>query len=577
MNTKPAQKPALSQPARYVVYALVSLIAALVCALGHAFSETGYFASQPWLVALETAGMTLLFCGALVAIDHFARAEARTQLPDQGKHAARSSRHTGPTWRVKSVALYTVIMLICWAPYLVAFYPASFGFDTLSQITQFYPGHGRVWQSGVWFDVQFLDNNPVFDSLLFGAIGYMGDALFGSWNPTLFAFVIVQAIAQATGFTLLCAYFQKRSMNWQFVLASFLFFCLFPVFPINATTVIKDTLFSWLFTFYFIATAHIVATRGKALASAKYAALFAILSLLLALTKKTGIYVVGAETLVLLVCYWRQWRALLLSLGVVVATMYLVLPMGLFPLLNVGAGGSQESLGLLFQQTSRYVIDHPDEVTAEEKAAIDAVIEYDRIPELYDPKINDDIKYTYRVDTATSEDVKNYIQVWAAHTLRHPDSTFKAVLGTLAPYFDPLVPINLYMEVPTVHVGGTVEGGDELVSHARATVPEATAGLREAFRNAYATISHAPVIGLLFSNALYGVVIPCLALALLIAARRMWANMPLVALVVLLVGSYLIAPVAWSRYLFPLIYCAPAILGLAILEIKNACLAKQAE
>jgi len=47
-----------------------------------------------------------------------------------------------------------------------------------------------------------------------------------------------------------------------------------------------------------------------------------------------------------------------------------VLPLIVFPLLNIQQGGRQEILGPLFQQTARYIVEHPDEVTDEEKEAM---------------------------------------------------------------------------------------------------------------------------------------------------------------------------------------------------------------
>ena len=76
-------------------------------------------------------------------------------------------------------------------------------------------------------------------------------------------------------------------------------------------------------------------------------------------------------------------------------------------------------LGILFQQTARYVKQYPEEVTPEEKEAIDGVIDYEKLAEKYNPQLTDPVKYTFRQD-CTSQELAAYLNAWFGMLLRHP-------------------------------------------------------------------------------------------------------------------------------------------------------------
>ena len=54
--------------------------------------------------------------------------------------------------------------------------------------------------------------------------------------------------------------------------------------------------------------------------------------------------------------------------------------------------GYLENVGFMFQQTARYVADYGPDVTPEEREAIDALLPYDELPELYDERDDDELR-----------------------------------------------------------------------------------------------------------------------------------------------------------------------------------------
>ena len=80
-----------------------------------------------------------------------------------------------------------------------------------------------------------------------------------------------------------------------------------------------------------------------------------------------------------------------------------------FKVAKIASVGKQEALSVCFQQTARYIKYHGDEVTESEKEAIDKVLKYEVIGELYDPNLSDSVKKTFKTES-TSEDLKNYFK-----------------------------------------------------------------------------------------------------------------------------------------------------------------------
>ena len=90
--------------------------------------------------------------------------------------------------------------------------------------------------------------------------------------------------------------------------------------------------------------------------------------------------------------------------------MMVLLPKVIYPILQIYPGGKQEMLGICFQQTSRLVCRGMEQMTPTEQEITDAVFDYNRIEELYDPHSSDPIKATYRLQAA-NEEITAYLKL----------------------------------------------------------------------------------------------------------------------------------------------------------------------
>ena len=122
----------------------------------------------------------------------------------------------------------------------------------------------------------------------------------------------------------------------------------------------------------------------------------------------------------------------------------------LMPALDITPGSRREALSIPFQQTARFVSKHDGAnagitdgtgiadglVTDEERAAIDAVLDYGTLASRYDPDKSDAVKNEFN-EEATSEELAVYFRVWAQQLVKDPESYLSAVANNYYGYFYP--------------------------------------------------------------------------------------------------------------------------------------------
>lgn len=75
------------------------------------------------------------------------------------------------------------------------------------------------------------------------------------------------------------------------------------------------------------------------------------------------------------------------------------------------------------QQTARYIRDYGNEVTDDERTAIEKVLDYDAIAQSYMPELSDGVKQYYK--NPGKGDLARYMLVWAKMLLKHPVCYFE--------------------------------------------------------------------------------------------------------------------------------------------------------
>ena len=543
---------------RALLLAALSLTVSSLSVFSSALAAGGGWVARPaGDLAAEAAAAAVPVAGAIFLLDRLVgrppRPDGRGGAGAAGGRAARGGLRAAPdipSPGARGTVLAATLIFACWAFWLVAYYPGSMNFDTYYQITQCYPASSPVHLDidTVWAvpaGYRFSDHHPIFDTLVYGAFARASEALTGSWDPGLFALAALQCAGTAAAFAYALGRLRAMGAPACLCRGALAFICLVPAYGNYSSTVLKDMLHSGIYVLWLAQLLEVARTRGRALKRPRLMAATFAVACLLALTRKTGLYVV-APTLALLAACYRAGRARLAlqALGVALL-MWGVLPNIVFPALNVAPGGRQEAMGALFQQTARFARDHPGEETADERAAIDRVLGYGDLAARYVPQWADPVKYGYN-GGATAGDLTRYLEAWAAQGARHPGTYAEAVLANVRGFFDPadrMRPFDVTFDRES--------GGTRLISR-----PRGRAGMREAAGKAWGALAGAPVAGLALCAAAYTLWVP--ALAVFSLARRGRARwLPLLAPTLLTCASLLLSPMADPRYALPLVYAAP--------------------
>lgn len=355
----------------------------------------------------------------------------------------------------------SLIMAICMLPYVLAFFPGSLSWDATRSLNQFFT------------DDSLENHHPVLFSAVYSAVYYFGRSIgnmlaFGEQsvispdNIAVFMLVMIQLIATAFAFGGIVSSLIKLKAPFPFVIISLVFLSFWPIWGSFVQVVMKDSLYTAILTGFIVAIARLLLPElrdNRSIQPWMWASAVA-LGILGCLFRNNGVFIV-MPTLIgasLLIKGWRVFGSV-----VIVAAAYILTTSFIYPFLGVDMSTTQkEALSIPFQQTARYVSEYADEVTEEEKSAIDAVLPYELLSDLYIPDLSDPVKDAYKLNNSEIEGsksyaeshpdaLKEYLKVWLSMGLKHPDCYLEATVANTYAYFYPLTVIGPEINRTTVH------------------------------------------------------------------------------------------------------------------------------
>ncbi len=388
-----------------------------------------------------------------------------------------------------------VALMACWLPFYLFLFPGILGWDSYVQLGQYY---------GL---TQLSNHHPVLSTVILGVFVDLG-RLFGSDNIGIALLCLIQnALFAAIASSIVC---KLRSLGagvaWRGV--TFLFFAFVPVWPIFADTAYKDTLYAAFFALFVLELLDwcplfggISEDGGSASKIEGWRMLrLVVLGFLVFTFRTNGAAVVLVSLLFAAVCCLKRQRIRVLLSLVCVCAMGLSLNSA-YSELGIKSASISEGLSMPFQQTARYVSLFPDEVTSREREAIDSVLEFDELAELYDPIISDPVKATFKKNSDFS-DLLVYMGSWLEMAAKHPVVYLDATIFNTYGYY--YLSNSPWTYCETFIFGRYAESGlsedfIELVD----VRPNASAESFDAFRDIIYSLFSIPGYGLLMGCGLY--------------------------------------------------------------------------
>lgn len=309
------------------------------------------------------------------------------------------------------------IMFLCWLVLGIAFFPGSVPHDGRNQLNM-------VFGFAPW-----KIHHPYFSTIILGAIYGLGYKLFGYIGGCIF-YVLFQSALGSVVFSLICDYIRIKTRNIVPALVCLVYFSVTPMWWTYMQTIAKDTIYVIVYAFFVLEYVKVFLNDCK-----KQDLWWLVFSAIGVCVLRNGAHYIVLPSLLVLIVVAFNWRKVVTVVFAVVLVMNFGLNTVLMNELGLTSVNQVEPFSIPLQQVARCVTLHEDEFTEEERNIIDCVIEYDGIPERYNPELSDPIKNKYK--NTTQEQWENFWKLWLDKFMKYPDVYITATMNHVYGYIDP--------------------------------------------------------------------------------------------------------------------------------------------
>ena len=496
-------------------------------------------ASSPVTVLANIAFALGMFAvGALAALGFSALQKRLSEKPPRSVPSVLGSR--------KAAFCLFALAFLCWLPCLLAYWPGLLTYDFPTQMDFVFEGSWTTQQ-------------PPLHTLVWWLVVKL-EGVCGLHAVTWYA--LLQMAFLACAFAYLLSYLAKRGVSLVLWVLAALFCTVNPVVALFAISPVKDTMLAGVLVFVLVLIAQLIGSpsafaQSKARCCGLVVGLFAC-----CLLRDNMLVAVGLFAVVSVVVMKGNRKTIALLCGIpLVAALVVIGPV--YSAAGISSGGSAIA-SVPIQQVANVVSHHGDELSADEQAAIDAVLPFDRLQDSYVPRFADTTVRLFKARPSSvgsmRESIIDFLKVWAGFIPRYPLEMFDAFATLNVPYWYPFAQTpdpssqRDYIETSVWKTSDyyTVEPDSKLPA------------LREAYEAvaSYAPFNN-PLLGLVFSpSSAWWYIVFATYLLYASGARR---NVLLVMLPLLFWLSFLVGPVSNMRYMFP-IFCLYPLLVCAALQ-----------
>lgn len=451
-----------------------------------------------------------------------------------------------------------VLILLCYLPAYLAYYPGICAYDTSIQLEQIVKGN-------------YIDHHPIAHTLLLRGAIRLGETVWGSPNTGIAFYMAAQMIFLAAAFAYGIAVLYHFRVKRKWIFAVWLYAMIYPFHWYMSITTTKDTLFSAFFLLQTVSLCGLLSGEKEKKYRIWHAVVFFAATVGMIVFRNNGKYAM-LVLLFFLVCAVlfgkrerRTWGKITgcALLGFLCGNLVLS---ALFSATGAVSGDKREILSVPIQQLARCMVYHggvgvvpedDDTLTGEEKNLINEFILYEAYKN-YRPEISDPVKgntNTYVVRYRAKEFLSTYVSL----LFRYPGDYINAVLALDAGYFSPGD-----VSHASINTSETIEGlgyiqtvwVEEAMGEAGIYKDSKWDSLYErlekwANENGYLKL---PVLKYLFVPGTYLLVVLCRI------ARREYRYLLPFALVLGYYITLVLGPTVQLRYIYPLMIVFPFLL-----------------
>lgn len=472
-------------------------------------------------------------------------------IPYIANYNMKENKYLKGNW--KTILFVFMILVIAWLPYYFILYPGPLtpdGRDQIAQILNDYESCVSAKRLDLVNENVLLNtHHPIAYTLYLGIFVKFGQ-LINNINLGIGLFTFSQLLLCAFILTLSVYFMIKMKFSKIITIGTIVFFALWPMNPLFSVTITKDYIFA-LMSLLSTIVIYVLMKKPHLYRNKKFMifTFFCLLGMLLA--KGNGKYMI-LFMLVFVVIGVKQYKWHLVATLIIPYAIYSVLIVRiLFSAFDITSEGSKMAMIYMpSQQVARCLVEHPDEITEEEKEAICKVFKCDGdvtyLASRFDPTRNTPILQKYNA-RASTEELIEFFKCWLGMVKKYPATCIEATanLNYRLLYFD-AVGNTFYTNVVTNEYG--IEGKWEK--------PKVI--LRETIN----TLRALPVISTVFYIGIYSWII-IISIGLFIA-RRQYSEIIPIGFCIANVFLNIIGPLMQMRYALQWIICVPFIIGMVV-------------
>lgn len=448
--------------------------------------------------------------------------------------------------------------------FLIAFYPCVFGFDAAVGLRTFLDPECAT-----------CSHHPFFIQLIHGLFYTLGEKIGHiSVGFALLSLLLIACSCAIIIYGIKLLEFSNVKKRW--IVAIALLYSILPIYPYLSIYPTKDGIFAYFFLLYLLTIYELFITIGRCLASRRFLTLHFVAGLIVCLSRHQGVIIFVIESGLLLFCYKHLWKKII-SCTLPVLFLFFVFEKKIMPIYNVEPAGKQETYGPLFQQTAYCLIQHPEDITADERRIINRILNCDTIALKYEYAKTDAVKNTYKYNPwyrVTSKDpsmfrhiervdetanLKAYQHVWLSMFLRHPLTHLEASAAVFFGFFYNLgQPLILTEPKWAENTNATTEKYRFYHINKIALI----------IQNKKEILTNTPILCWIGAVPYYNWL--AILLFSILLYRRDRKGMVIFLPVLLSLGVLLICPIAFGRYTFPIVMALP-ILFVYLLSTHDKC------
>ena len=346
-----------------------------------------------------------------------------------------------------------LIIFGSWLPYLLVLYPGVVNYDTYNQLVEFF-GHGD-WVRDIypigWYLIgkhsfSITNQHNFLVTVLYGTNFKIGIKLLHNAGAGLFISTLEQTVFAIVVLVYSLITFNRLGMSTRLLVKFQWFYALFPMLPIISVFLTKNVIngIALLLAILLLVNA---LNNDSCFQRIKWWLLLIVSLFIQLASEKYSVYIIVFSAVIVLFLWHSSKHFVYTALvSLVVAFGFSIGQHTLFSYLKVPNGDPIESEAVMIESTALYQRRFPNQLTVNEKRALNKVFIRRNLSKLYVPGNSDGIKSSgakvkgfvsgYRYKTVKKSDIKQYKKVWINMMLKHPEILLESFMNQGYSYID---------------------------------------------------------------------------------------------------------------------------------------------